>query len=251
MEADRQIYDQKELSYLRQVFLRMHMALEEKQAEQLYCFYRMLTERNQVMNLTAITEFEQVVYKHFLDSLFGVGQMEIRQGVSVMDVGTGAGFPGVPLKICYPQLQVTLLDSLQKRIGFLNEVIDVLGLTGMQTIHGRAEDVGRDVSYREQYDYVVSRAVADLSVLAEYCLPFVKVNGVLLSYKGREVEAELSHAERAIAMLGGKVERTADFSYQVGGEEYHRTIVVIRKTATTPKKYPRKAGTPGKIPLGR
>ena len=222
--------------------------LSERQMEQFYQYYEMLVEWNQVMNLTAITEMTEVVTKHFVDSL------SLKKAVSdlgdkprkIMDVGTGAGFPGIPLKIAFPQLEITLLDSLNKRIRFLDAVIEKLELKCIKAVHGRAEDYGRDGKYREQYDLCVSRAVANLSTLSEYCLPFVKTGGYFIPYKSGKVEEELTAAGGAVKKLGSEVERTEDFLLPKGDE---RTLVVIRKNKVLEKRYPRKAGLPGKDPL--
>lgn len=222
--------------------------LSERQMEQFYQYYEMLVEWNQVMNLTAITEMTEVVTKHFVDSL------SLKKAVSdlgdrprkIMDVGTGAGFPGIPLKIAFPQLEITLLDSLNKRIRFLDAVIEKLELKCIKAVHGRAEDYGRDGKYREQYDLCVSRAVANLSTLSEYCLPFVKIGGYFIPYKSGKVEEELAAASGAVKKLGSEVERTEDFLLPNGDE---RTLVVIRKNKVLEKRYPRKAGLPGKDPL--
>lgn len=222
--------------------------LSERQMEQFYQYYEMLVEWNQVMNLTAITEMTEVVTKHFVDSL------SLKRAVSdlgdkprkIMDVGTGAGFPGIPLKIAFPQLEITLLDSLNKRIRFLDAVIEKLELKCIKAVHGRAEDYGRDGKYREQYDLCVSRAVANLSTLSEYCLPFVKIGGYFIPYKSGKVEEELAAASGAVKKLGSEVERTEDFLLPNGDE---RTLVVIRKNKVLEKRYPRKAGLPGKDPL--
>ena len=222
--------------------------LSERQMEQFYQYYEMLVEWNQVMNLTAITEMTEVVTKHFVDSL------SLKKAVSdlgdkprkIMDVGTGAGFPGIPLKIAFPQLEITLLDSLNKRIRFLDAVIEKLELKCIKAVHGRAEDYGRDGKYREQYDLCVSRAVANLSTLSEYCLPFVKTGGYFIPYKSGKVEEELAAASGAVKKLGSEVERTEDFLLPNGDE---RTLVVIRKNKVLEKRYPRKAGLPGKDPL--
>ena len=223
-------------------------SLSERQMEQFYQYYEMLVEWNQVMNLTAITEMTEVVTKHFVDSL------SLKKAVSdlgdkprkIMDVGTGAGFPGIPLKIAFPQLEITLLDSLNKRIRFLDAVIEKLELKCIKAVHGRAEDYGRDGKYREQYDLCVSRAVANLSTLSEYCLPFVKTGGYFIPYKSGKVEEELAAASGAVKKLGSEVERTEDFLLPNGDE---RTLVVIRKNKVLEKRYPRKVGLPGKDPL--
>ena len=200
------------------------------------------------MNLTAITEFEDVLEKHFLDSIAVARFVDMTGDLSVIDLGTGAGFPGMPLKIMFPNLKITLADSLNKRILFLNEVIDALGLEGVTTVHGRAEDLAADQNYREKYDYCVSRAVANLSTLSEYCLPFVKVGGSFISYKSGEIEEELSAAKKAIFLLGGQVKEVIPF--RLDGTDINRSFVMIEKVKKTPKAYPRKSGIPSKKPLG-
>ena len=220
----------------------------EKQQEQLIVYYEMLVEKNKVMNLTAITEFEDVLEKHFLDSIAVARYVDLTRELSVIDLGTGAGFPGMPLKIMFPNLKITLADSLNKRILFLNEVIDALQLEEVTTVHGRAEDLASDVKYREQYDYCVSRAVANLSTLSEYCLPFVKSGGTFISYKSGEIEEELSTAKKAIFLLGGQVKEVIPF--QLDGTDISRSFVMIGKEKKTPKAYPRKSGMPSKKPLG-
>ena len=220
----------------------------KEQQEQLITYYEMLVEKNKVMNLTAITEFEEVLNKHFLDSISLAQYVDLTKPVSVIDLGTGAGFPGMPLKIMFPDLKITLADSLNKRILFLDEVISELGLTDIQTVHARAEDLAHDPNYREQYDYCVSRAVANLSSLSEYCLPFVRIGGSFISYKSGEIEEELAAAKKAIFLLGGQFDRVIPF--QLEGTDLNRSFVVIRKEKKTAKTYPRKSGMPTKKPLG-
>lgn len=221
--------------------------LSDKQVEQFLKYYDLLVEWNSFMNLTGITEYEEVVIKHFADSLSLIKAFDLKQDLSLIDIGTGAGFPGLPLKIVFPNLKITLLDSLNKRIKFLDEVISQLGLTDIDTIHGRAEDYAKPDKLRERYDLCVSRAVANLSTLSEYCLPFVKLNGSFVSYKSEKLAEELDNAKKAIFVLGGKFDRQVNFTLNEG--EIYRNLVVIKKVQKTPKHYPRKAGTASKSPI--
>lgn len=225
----------------------LSIVLNDKQIQQFEQYYNILVEWNKVMNLTAITEYEEVVEKHFLDSLTIVNAIHVKKIETLIDVGTGAGFPGIPLKIAFPHLKVTLLDSLNKRIKFLNEVIDLLELNDIKAIHGRAEDYAKQAEYREQYDICVSRAVANLATLSEYCLPYVKVDGLFVPYKSGEIDEELKSSEKAVSILGGKVEEVVKF--QLPGTDIGRSFVKIHKIKETKKKYPRKAGMPTKEPL--
>lgn len=208
-------------------------------------YYDMLIDRNKVMNLTAITEFDEVMNKHFLDSVYLFRSIELKADYKLIDIGTGAGFPGIPLKIVFPELKITLLDSLNKRVGFLNDVIDELNLNDIEAIHGRAEDIARDKTYRASYDIAVSRAVANLSTLSEYCLPFVKIGGKFVSYKSGDCADEVDNAKAAIHLLGGKINKIDEFSYSNNS----RSFIVIDKVMNTSNKYPRKAGLPSKKPL--
>lgn len=237
----------RELSYIAEKISGLGISITEKQAEQFYKYYELLIEWNSFMNLTGITEFEDVVLKHFVDSLSIVRIKNMSDVDNFIDVGTGAGFPGLPLKIVFPHLKVTLLDSLKKRVHFLEEVIRATCLEEIEVIHGRAENFARADGKRESYDLCVSRAVANLSTLSEYCLPYVKIGGSFIPYKSGEVEEELGAAKGAMFLLGGKVERCLEF--HLPDSDIRRTLTEIKKVNGCPKKYPRKSGLPGKQPL--
>lgn len=232
--------------------------LTDKQLNQFLKYYELLVEWNSFMNLTAITEFEDVLIKHFADSISLIKGSDTdlikkacQEGASVklLDIGTGAGFPSIPLKIAFPNLQITMLDSLNKRIKFLNEVIAQLGLEGIEALHGRAEDFAKPGQLRGQYHLVVSRAVANLSTLSEYCIPYVKKDGIFVAYKSEEFKNsdESKNAANAIKILGGNLEEV--YEYSLPKTDYYRCLCVVRKVKDTPNKYPRKAGLPSKEPL--
>lgn len=223
------------------------ISLTDEQIRQFLRYYELLIEWNEKINLTAITEYQDVMKKHFIDSISLVKACDLNQEISLIDVGTGAGFPGLALKIAFPNLEVTLLDSLNKRIIFLEAVVRELGLSKVETVHGRAEDLARQKPFRETFDLCVSRAVANLSTLSEYCLPFVKTGGQFISYKSEKISEEIENAEKAIRILGGRLERQVEFC--LPESDIYRNLSVIKKVKETDMKYPRKAGVPGKTPL--
>lgn len=235
------------MSEIKEVFDKMHIELPDGALELLNRYYEMLIDTNKVMNLTAITEYSDVVIKHFADSAAIGCITDMNGNIDVIDVGTGAGFPGIVLKIVYPQLSVVLLDSLNKRVNFLKNVITELGLTDISAIHGRAEDIARNKDYREKFDLCVSRAVANMSSLSEYCLPFVKVGGRFIPYKADGCDEEVKTASKAVNILGGKIRKIE--SYVIPDTDICRKFVVIDKLRNTSAKYPRKAGLPTKEPL--
>lgn len=238
---------EEKLNYIKKEIQGLGLELTSAKAEQFLNYYDLLVEWNERMNLTAITDFEAVVMKHFVDSLSIIYVKNPETVDNLIDIGTGAGFPGIPLKIMFPHLKVTLLDSLRKRVDFLEHVTGRLGLDMVETIHGRAEDFAKPGLKREKYDLCVSRAVADLSVLSEYCLPYVKIGGEFISYKSGDIEKELKRAKSAVFLLGGKLRECR--SFLLPGTDITRSLVCIQKVNGCPKKYPRKAGTAGKNPL--
>ncbi|MCD7725263.1 MAG: 16S rRNA (guanine(527)-N(7))-methyltransferase RsmG [Clostridiales bacterium] len=225
----------------------LQITLSEKQMKQFMIYYELLVQWNQVMNLTAITDFEEVLKKHFIDSLSLIKAYDVTKPVMLIDIGTGAGFPGIPLKIAFPNLKVTLLDSLNKRVHFLQGVIEELALEEIEAIHGRAEDFAKKGRLREKYDLCVSRAVANLSTLSEYCLPYVKTGGLFISYKSEKITEERLAAEHAVSILGGRIEDSIEF--MIPHSDIYRNLLVIRKCRETPNQYPRKAGLAAKDPL--
>ncbi|MCR5282077.1 MAG: 16S rRNA (guanine(527)-N(7))-methyltransferase RsmG [Lachnospiraceae bacterium] len=260
-------------NYLKELLGQSHIVLSDEQIAKLVHFYEMLIEASKVMNLTTITEYTEVCRKHFLDSLslaflfentkesggaidLSAGLLKLlnkqtERSVSLIDVGCGAGFPGMVLAIAFEDLQVTLLDSLNKRVGFLESVIEKLALANCSAVHARAEEFAKDKAHRECYDLAVSRAVANLSTLSEYCLPFVKKDGLFIAYKSAKIKEEAPAAQHAIDILGGRFEREKEFYLPAGEDatEDYRDLYVIRKVTQTPGRYPRKAGTPAREPL--
>lgn len=221
--------------------------LTEDQVKQFAIYYETLIEWNEKVNLTAITDKDEVYLKHFYDSITPSFYEDFDQVKTICDIGAGAGFPSIPLKICFPHLDITIVDSLHKRISFLETLVEKLELTNVHLVHARAEDAGIDSNYREKYDLVTARAVARMSVLSEYCLPFCRVGGNFLALKGSNVERELLDAKKAIKTLGGKIFN--QILFQLPKEESERSIVWIKKEKATPSKYPRKAGTPNRNPI--
>lgn len=223
----------------------LEIKLSTEQAEMFFKYMNLLLEWNEKINLTAITDEEEVIVKHFVDSI--TISKYIPTGTSLIDVGTGAGFPGIPLGIIRNDLEIVLLDSLQKRINFLEVVIRELGLENIKTVHARAEEFGKNNKYREKFDVATSRAVANLSTLSEYLLPLVKIGGVVICMKGCAIEEELNNSKKAINVLGGKVTRV--FEFNLPKTDIKRNIVLVDKVSKTPAKYPRKPGTPSKEPI--
>ena len=223
----------------------IEIKLTEEQMLQFYKYMELLLEWNEKINLTAITEPEEIILKHFVDSLTIAKNIE--KDSKLVDIGTGAGFPGIPLKIYRRDIAITLVDSLNKRINFLNDVIEKLDLEGIETVHARAEEFGKDKRYRESFDVATSRAVANLATLSEYLVPCVKIKGTCIAMKGSDVEEELNKAKKAIQILGGKVKEIE--SFELPGGTIKRNLIFIKKEKGTPLKYPRKPGTPAKEPI--
>ena len=228
--------------------LELGIQLTERQIEQFMQYKKLLIEWNEKMNLTAITEDREVITKHFLDCLTIHNALDMEKINTLVDIGTGAGFPGLVIKIAYPHIHVTLVDALKKRLTFLDTVINELGLTKVECMHGRAEDLGKNNDFREKFEVCASRAVANLAVLSEYTLPFVKQEGYLIALKGQKLDEELEQGKKAIQILGGTLESVVEA--KVPCTDLNHRIAKIRKVKVTPKKYPRKAGEPTKSPLG-
>lgn len=223
------------------------VTLSERQLNQYETYYNTLVEWNEKMNLTAITDKEEVYLKHFYDSISASFYFDFKKPLSICDVGAGAGFPSIPIKIAFPEIHVTIVDSLNKRIGFLEHLAKELQLENVRFIHDRAETFGQKSEHRENYDVVTARAVARMSVLSELCLPLVKMDGTFIAMKAANAQDELNAGKKAIAVFGGKIEET--FSFTLPFEESERNIIIIKKFKATPKKYPRKPGTPNKSPI--
>ena len=224
---------------------KLNIKFTEEQLEKFYQYMNLLLEWNEKINLTAIVESKEVILKHFIDSL--TINKYLKENSTLADVGTGAGFPGIPLKILRPDIKITLVDSLNKRINFLNEVIEKLNLENIVTVHSRIEDFGKNKNYREKFDYVTARAVANLAVLSEYLIPIAKIGGKCVCMKGSNVEEEITSGKNAISVLGGKLERVDEF--KLPDSDISRNVIVLSKVKNTPVRFPRKAGMPSKEPL--
>lgn len=223
------------------------LKFDEKKYDQFMKYKDLIKEWNEKVNLTAIKEDDAIVKKHFIDSLKVFEFNQIKNAKNIIDIGTGGGFPGIPMKIIKPEINIVLLDSLNKRVNFLNEVINSLKLNNIKAIHGRAEDFAQERQYREKFDVAVSRAVANLTVLSEYCIPYVKVGGYFVAMKGPAVEEEIKQSKNAIRLLGGKIEHIE--KVQIEDSDLNHNLVIISKISSTNRKYPRKAGTVAKNPL--
>lgn len=237
----------RDYSKLKEFLKSIDYDITTEQIEMFDKYYEMLVEKNKVMNLTAITEFDDVVEKHFIDSLAILAFIDFKKIKNFIDVGTGAGFPGIPLKIMFPEIKAVLIDSLGKRINFLNEVKETLELNDIELIHTRSEDIAHNENYRENFDLCVSRAVAGINVLSEYCLPFVRVGGIFVPYKSENYSEEIKAAEKALKILGGSIAEKKE--YLLGKEKAKRVFPIIAKINKTSSTYPRKAGVPNKKPL--
>jgi 16S rRNA (guanine527-N7)-methyltransferase len=236
-----------DLSILENGTKELGISIDDMQIEKFLIYYELLVEWNSFMNLTAITGFNDVCMKHFIDSISLCKCIDCNGELELIDIGTGAGFPGIPLKIVFPNLKITLLDSLGKRVKFLNEVIKKLGLSDITAIHGRAEDFAKPDELREKFDVCVSRAVANLSTLSEYCLPYVKSGGYFVAYKSEKINEEVKSADKAINILGGVIDEQVELT--LPGSDLYRNLVRVKKIKSTPNKYPRKSGIPSKEPL--
>lgn len=225
----------------------LNISYTDKQIDMFNQYYELLIEWNKRINLTAITEKEDVILKHFVDSVLICRFFKFYQGIRLIDIGTGAGFPGIPVKILNPECSIVLLDSLNKRIRFLDTVINTLGLTDIECIHGRAEDVSREKNYRRSFDYSISRAVSNLSTLSEYCIPFLKTEGKFIAYKSDKSEKEIIESENAVSCLGSEITDIKEIS--IPGTDILRKFVIITNKKPVDNKYPRKAGIPEKDPL--
>ena len=233
------------LSQMEAKLLDLKIRFSVEQLEQFFVYMNLLIEWNEKMNLTAITEPEEIVLKHFIDSITILNKLE--DNAKIVDVGTGAGFPGIPLSIMNPTLKITLVDSLNKRLIFLQEVVNELNLKNIEIVHARAEEFGQNKKYRESFDFATSRAVANLATLSEYLIPLVKVKGKVISMKAADANDEINDAKKAIEILGGKIEKIDEFN--LPQSDIGRTVITIKKEKQTPNKYPRKPGTPSKEPL--
>lgn len=236
-----------DMNFLKENAKEFGIYLSDRQLMQFHDYYYILNEWNHKLNLTAITDFQDVMIKHFLDSISIFKFIDFSQNDKLIDVGTGAGFPGIPIKIVFPGIHVTLLDSLNKRIIFLDELIHDLDLSGIETIHGRAEEIGRKKEYRESYDFAVSRAVANLNSLSEICLPFLKNGGKFISYKSEHAGEEVSSAMDVFSLLGGTFKNC--FHFYLPRSDFERNLILVDKVSSVPDRYPRKPGKPFKDPL--